>query len=325
MMVRVLCVTVIGVCAAISVVASARAAEIRVYPPPPPAVSPIAGAIDFHVHSAPDVFGRGYEDVDVARLAARQGMRALVLKNHVTSTADRAQMVTKAVPEIEAFGGIVLNQAVGGINAAAVEWMYRMEGGRGRVVWLPSFDADYHLRTFGEPGEGLKVAVDGVVTPEMEKVLRVIAREDLVLCTSHVSPEEALAVIRRGRELGASRFVITHAMADVPGFSIAQMKEAASMGAYMELVFLNDMMGPNAYLPWMRHWKRVSIADMAAAIKQVGAAHFILSSDLGQTGNPAHPDGYKLLVDGLGQAGVSRADIDLMMKRNPAWLLGLDG
>ncbi len=84
MMVRVLGVTVIGVCTAISVVASASAAEVRVYPPPPPAVSPIAGAIDFHVHSAPDVFGRGYEDADVARLAARQGMRALVLKNHVT-------------------------------------------------------------------------------------------------------------------------------------------------------------------------------------------------------------------------------------------------
>ena len=120
MIVRVLCVSVIGVCAAISVVASASAAEVRVYPPPPPAVSPIAGAIDFHVHSAPDVFGRGYEDADVGRLAARRGMRALVLKNHVTSTADRALMLTKAVPEIEAFGGIVLNQAVGEIGRAPV-------------------------------------------------------------------------------------------------------------------------------------------------------------------------------------------------------------
>jgi hypothetical protein len=34
------------------------AQELRVFPPPAPVVNPIQGAIDFHVHSAPDVFGR---------------------------------------------------------------------------------------------------------------------------------------------------------------------------------------------------------------------------------------------------------------------------
>src|SRR2546425_3603029 len=40
--------------------AGARAAEaqVRVFPPPPPAVSPLEGLIDFHTHCAPDVFGR---------------------------------------------------------------------------------------------------------------------------------------------------------------------------------------------------------------------------------------------------------------------------
>src|SRR5262245_6848269 len=33
-------------------------AQVRVFPPPPPAVSPIAGLMDTHVHAAPDVFGR---------------------------------------------------------------------------------------------------------------------------------------------------------------------------------------------------------------------------------------------------------------------------
>src|SRR5206468_11252227 len=34
------------------------AAQDRVFPPPPPAVSPTEGLIDFHNHCAPDVFGR---------------------------------------------------------------------------------------------------------------------------------------------------------------------------------------------------------------------------------------------------------------------------
>ena len=305
-------------------ITQATPAEVRVFPPPPPLKSPIEGAIDFHVHSAPDVFGRNMDDVDVARAALSQGMRAIVLKNHITNTADRAALAAKEVPGIEVFGGVVLNQAVGGINVAAVEWMYRMAGGRGKVVWMPTFDADHHLKTFKEKGEGIKVAKDGKVLPETEEVLKVIARENLVLHTGHVSPEEVLALVKRGKELGVKHMAVTHAMADVPGLSMAQMKEAAAMGAYMELVFLNHLMGPNAQLGWMKHWKQVSIADMAKAVKEVGAKHFILSSDLGQTGNPIHPDGYKILVVGLKKEGISEHDLDLMMKKNPARLLGLD-
>ncbi|GIX47519.1 MAG: hypothetical protein KatS3mg131_1730 [Candidatus Tectimicrobiota bacterium] len=299
-------------------------AQVRAFPPAPPLRSPIEGAIDFHVHSAPDVFGRNLDDIDVARAAAREGMRAIVLKNHITSTADRAALVQRLVPEIEVFGGIVLNQAVGGINPAAVEWMFRMAGGRGKVVWLPTFDADHHLKTFHQPGEGIRVARDGKVLPETEEVLKVIARENLVLHTGHVSPEETLLVLRRAKELGVKRMAVTHAMADVPGLSLEQMKQAAELGAYLELVFLNHLMGPHAHLGWMRHWKQVSIADMAKAIKAVGAAHFILSSDLGQTGNPIHSDGYKMLVLGLKQEGISQEELDLMMRVNPATLLGLE-
>jgi len=299
------------------------AQQVRVFPPPPPTQSPIAGAIDFHVHSAPDVFGRNLTDIEVAKSALSRGMRGLVLKNHITSTADRAALVMEAVPGIEVFGGIVLNQALGGINAAAVEWMYRMSGGRGKVVWLPTFDADNHLKTFKEPGEGIQVAVDGIVLPETEAVLKVIARENLVLHTGHVSPEETLVVIKRAKELGVNHIAVTHAMADVPGLSMAQMKEAAAMGAVMELVFLNHLMGEHAHLGWLRHWKQVSIPDMANAIKEIGAAHFILSTDLGQTGNPIHPDGYVQLVTGLLKEGIPQADVDMMMNTTPARLLGL--
>ena len=294
------------------------------FPPPPPRVSPIAGAIDFHVHSAPDVFGRSMDDVEVARLAKAAGMRGIVLKNHVTTTADRAFLVMRQVPGIEVFGGITLNHAVGGVNPAAVEWMHRMEGGRGKVVWLPTFESDNHHKVFKEPGEGLKVAVNGKVLPETEEVLKICARENLVLQTGHVSPEETLAVIKRGRELGVKNMIVTHAMAEVPGLSLDQMKQVAALGGYLEVIFLNTWMGPDAPHAWMRTWRKVSAADAAAAMKAIGAEHFVLGSDLGQTGNPTHPDGYKLLVLGLKKECISDAELDLMMRKNPAKILGLD-
>ena len=123
---------------------------VQGYSPPPPPVSPITGLIDFHTHAAPDIFGRAIDDDELAALAASRQMEAIVFKNHVTHTADRAWLVRKHVPGIKVFGGITLNRAVGGLNPQAVEWMWRMQGGYGRVVWFPTFDADNHVRKRSE-------------------------------------------------------------------------------------------------------------------------------------------------------------------------------
>ena len=180
------------------------------FPPPPPKVSPTAGVIDMHVHSHPDVFGRNMDDIDVAQLAKSKGMRGILLKNHVAETASRAALVMKVVPGIEVWGGIVLNKAVGGINPDAVEWMHRTYGGRGKVVWLPTFEADKHVKTLAKPdARGLVVAPGGQVIPEMEAILKIIARENLVLATGHVHPEEIIAVVRRVRDLGVRRMLVT--------------------------------------------------------------------------------------------------------------------
>ena len=72
-------------------------AQVRVFPPPPPAVSPIAGFMDTHVHTAPDVFGRGLDDEEACILYRDRGLEALVLKNHVLPTADRAWFARKRV------------------------------------------------------------------------------------------------------------------------------------------------------------------------------------------------------------------------------------
>ena len=305
--------------------ASVALAQPVGFPAAPPRVSPAQGTIDFHVHSEPDVFGRSMDDIDVAVLAKRKGMRGLVLKNHVTMTADRAVLVMKAVPGIEVFGGIVLNHAVGGINPAAVEWMHRMSGGRGKVVWLPTFDSDMHIKTLVDPkGSGITVAPNGVVTPPVEEVLKIIARENLVLATGHIHAEEVVAVVRRARELGVKNILVTHALTNIPGLSLEQAKQVVQMGAYLEYCYLQSMTGPDAQHAWMRHWTKVSLKDVARVVREIGAKSMVLSTDLGQHANMTHPDGMEDMITGLLKEGVSQADIDLMTKRNPARLLGLE-
>src|SRR5258708_683127 len=242
------------------------------FPPPPPKVSPVVGVIDMHVHSHPDVFGRNMDDIDVAQLAKAKGMRGILLKNHISETASRAALVMKVVPGIEVWGGIVLNKAVGGVNPDAVEWMHRVYGSRGKVVWLPTFESDKHVKTFGsKDAKGLMVAPNGQITPEMEAILKIIARENLLLATGHVHAEEVVAVVRRGRELGVKNMIVTHGLTNVPGLSMAQAKQVTDMGAVIEICFLQFQAGPNAPLAFLTHWTQINAKNVAQAVKEVAA------------------------------------------------------
>ncbi len=169
---------------------------VRGYSPPPPPVSPIRGLIDFHTHAAPDVFGRAVDDDELAAQAAARQMDAVVFKSHVTLTADRAWLARKHVPGVKVFGGITLNGAVGGLNPQAVEWMWRMQGGHGRVVWFPTFDADNHVRRAGTAPGGIRVVDErGAVLPAVRDVLKICAAQRLVVHTGHSSAEQALTLI----------------------------------------------------------------------------------------------------------------------------------
>jgi hypothetical protein len=305
--------------------AASHAFAQAAFPPPPPKVSPVIGVIDMHVHSHPDVFGRSMDDIDVATLAKSRGMRGILLKNHISETASRAALVMKVVPGIEVFGGVVLNNAVGGVNPNAVEWMHRIYGGRGKVVWLPTFESDKHVKTFGKPdAQGLVVAPNGQVTPEMEAILKIIARENLLLATGHVHPEEIIAVVRRGRELGVKNMLVTHGLTNVPGLTMAQAKEVVGMGAVIEVCFLQFQAGPNAPLAFLRHWTQINAKNVAQAVREFGAAGLVISSDLGQTANMTHPDGLEVAIGAMKAEGITDADIDTMMRKNPARLLGLN-
>ena len=275
---------------------------------------PLAGVIDIHVHSDPDSAPRSIDAIDLARLAKERGMRALVLKNHNESTAALAYVVRKEVPGIEIFGGIDLNRSVGGINPVAIEHMAQMKGGWGRVVWLPTFDAENQVRYSKENRPFVPVAKDGRLLPEVQQVMALVAKNRLTLETGHSSAEEGVLIAREARKQGVEHVVVTHAMQAPVHMSIAQMKEAATQGAYIEFVY-GSLLGRN---PEFR------IEDFVKAIREVGPAACILSSDLGQPGNPLHPDGLATFFEALRKQGVSQSDIDRMSKTNPARALGLE-
>ncbi len=273
----------------------------------------LAGAVDIHVHSDPDSIPRSIDAIELARLAKTRGIRALVLKNHYEPTASLAYVVRKEVPGIEIFGGIALNRTVGGVNPAAVERMTRVKGSWGRVVWMPTFDAENQVRYSKENRPYVSISKGGQLLPEVQEVLRIVSQNKLVLATGHSSAEEDLLLIREARKAGIESIVVTHAMRPPIRMTVEQMKAAAALGAYVEFVY-SGLIGPN---------KAASLEEYARAIRAVGPEHCILSSDLGQAGNPLHPDGLEAFFRGLRSQGFAEQKIDRMAKINPAKLLGL--
>ncbi len=308
--------TAVLLCAAASSPGSVGEWRVAAQANAPRADDWLSGAIDVHVHSIPDSETWRVDSLDVARLAKARGMRGLVLKSHWTSTAMLAYIVRKEVPGFEVFGGIGLSRATGGVNAAAVDEMARVTGGVGRVVWMPTLESEHGARQSGRPF--IPIARDGALLPEVKDVIGVIAKHNLVLATGHSSAEEDLLLVREGQRQGVQHMVITHAMSRPILMTVPQMQEAAKLGAFIEIVYVHSLT-----IPELKRTAAYSLADVAAVVRSVGPRSIILSTDMGQVGIPLPPDGLAAFAEGLHAQGISEADLKLMLKDNPARLLGL--
>ncbi len=268
------------------------------------------GVVDLHFHTGPDSRPRSVGDIEASRLAAEAGMRAILLKNHFTMTADRAAIAMGQVDGLEIFGGLALNRAVGGINPEAVRQMATFSGGRGKVVWLPTFDSEHAVTSGGGDGPFVSILEDGEPLPAVLEVFALLAEHDLTLAMGHSAPGEVLRLIPEARRLGVPRILVTHVFSQ--GATREQMRQMAEDDAIMEIDWLAVYRGGRP------------IEDYVSAIRELGAEAFFMSSDLGQEGNPLHAAGLRDYIRAMLAAGITEEEIDIMVRRNPARLLGLD-
>jgi hypothetical protein len=270
------------------------------------------GIIDVHQHVGPATqlsITRTLDAIEAAQIAKRNGMRAIVFKQHYLETASWAYLVSQVVPGIQLFGGVALNRSVGGLNPNAVEQVATFAGGFGRVVYFPTFESEHY-----NPGSPIAVPIakNGQLLPAVYDVLAVMAKYDMSMSTGHSSPQESLMLIKAAKEKGVNRIYVQHPMLQKVGMTIEQQKEAAKMGALLEYVIGEALGPPQAFTHW------------AEGIRAVGPENVIISTDLGQQGRPIHADGYKFVLPRLRKFGFTQAEIDIMTKRNPARFIGLE-
>ena len=273
----------------------------------------VEGAVDIHVHFAPDpkVERRG-SAIEIAEQAAKMGMQALVLKSHEYPTQPVAYTVSQIVPDITLIGGIALDYEVGGLNPAAVEATANMGG---RVVWMPTYSAQADRQHKGLSGGIFLLDDNGKLLPEVYAILEVVKAYDMVLATGHVSTLECMALVSEAKNLGINRVVVTHGTTSAfwTGMTPEDMKTMAGMGAYVEHCL--HVMMPMTY--------RMPPQDLVEVIRTIGTENCIISTDFGQDFHPMPAEGLRMGIATLLKAGLDEVELGMLVKDNPARLLGL--
>jgi hypothetical protein len=293
----------------------------------------IKGGIDLHVHAVPDLYKRPFTELEIARAAQEAGYRAILFKSHYTLNADRAILLNEVLAgPMKVYGGITLNHAVGGINPVAAFSAIRFGG---KEVKMPTIHAAHHIDISGPTYsyfedktppifanlKGITVLDEnGKLKKEVYEVLEVVKVEDVFLATGHLSYPELKVLIPEARRMGLKRIQVTHAESLFAELTVDQQLEFADQGAIIEHQL-------NRCLPIYFRGRegKMEPDEIAFNIRKVGAERCTLGTDLGQMFNPHPVDGFRMIVRVMMRCGLTDKEIDWLIRKNPARLLGLEG
>jgi hypothetical protein len=272
----------------------------------------LRGSYDIHQHSGPSATTeRLFDELDLAIQGCYIGQGGIVFKNHDTPTTRSVKLVQKVVDQwaeehnkkkIELFGGVVLNNTVGGLNPEAVVAAYRLGG---KYVWLPNLDSNHHRRVTGE-GEGKGIDIidksDNIV-PKMKDILELIAEGDMVLGIGHQSTRERFIVAREAVKMGIQRIEVNHVNYPMTWLTPKQCKEFVDLGAYIG-IYAMDM--GNFY----------TMDEVMPIYETVGPEKIVLGYDCGHVGLPYALDGLRRLILEFLIRGVPDEHVKLMCQTN---------
>ena len=282
----------------------------------------LSGAIDIHIHSAPDLYPRILNDIELAIHAQEMGMAAIVIKNHFTETAGRAQLTADATG-FRVFGELHSTSLWGGLDPTPRSEQPSSWGPKPcgcprfilsslwptRATW-PTWPVRSEQSSGYLYPEGRRIPQE-----ELYPIFDLIIEARLLLATGHVSIEASQSGRPGGRQTGVKKIVVTHPLASFLNYTVEDMKEILDLGAtWLEHVF-NDTTRQVGH--------PITRDALFSGIKAVGAKHCIMSTDAGQWLNPVPCQQMGIYIQDMLHFGFSEEDIRTMVSDNPGAMLGL--
>ena len=290
----------------------------------------LKGLVDIHIHAGPSLMPREIDAIEMAQAAIKAGYRAISIKDHYYCTAAMSGMIEKHFAKesgLKVFGGLALNNAVGGLNPKAADAAIALGS---KIIYMPTVSSENHI--VKHQGHGFKfpqgkamslpespitmLDEKGNLVPEAVACIEVVAKyPDVVLATGHGTREEVNAIVEKAHEFGVKHLCVNHPTYMI-GATLDDLKYWASLGAYIEHTAV--LCVPSSALYCLK------TNEIVEAIRVVGAEHTILSSDWGQAGNGSPVDGIAKFIELLRENGISEDELVQMTQSNPSKLLSLD-
>ncbi len=283
------------------------------------------GAVDLHVHSGPSTMSRMLDHLEQVDDAAKAGMRGVLFKDHYYSVGPMLPMMRRLNPhkQVEMYGSLVLNTTVGGLNPHAVD--FNLKAGT-KLIYMPTAHAANHIRSnyrkkrlasnvqLMEPYAITVVDDRGRLLDVVKEILDLIAANDAIISSGHLHVAEAWALFTEAKKRGVKRMIMNHPTYGLHS-TIDDIREMAEMGVLMEqsaCLFVDSRF--NVFPP--EHLKE--------QIDAAGPENSSIGSDLGQVDNPSPVEGLRQAIRLCLGLGYTPAEIRLMVRDNPARVVGLD-
>ena len=267
---------------------------------------------DLHTHTRPSHIERALDDDELIHDAKKAGMQGVMIKSHYEPTQSRAILANTRHRDsgVRAFGGVVLNQSVGGLNPYAVHSTLKLGGS---IVYLPTLDSLHAMgvvgfSVFGREGICLLDST-GNLKPQVYEILEIVRGHNACLATGHISAEEAYAVCKAGTAMGV-RMLLQHPECRSTQYPIAMQKEIADMGVIIEKFWLNVI-------------DKVVTADhLHHTIGEIGAHRIIMVTDHGQASNKRPVDAMIDFIYEMLTRGTTEGEIKNMVRILPRAVVG---
>lgn len=278
----------------------------------------LEGMYDLHVHPAPSIQKRKFTALEAIRLANEERMAGILFLDHTYNTTTMAETINEMGFKTKAFGAIMLNEAVGGINPSVVEIAIALGT---KQIQMPTYSSKAHLEAYGDDQKifPYKKRIKPIyvldehsrLIPEVEEIINLVKGSQSFLATGHLSTSEVDAIVKRAKEVGCMVMVCS-VSTDMPGYPLDAQKRWASENVFMEHDYMAITDVPHV---------RTSIDTVVNQIKTIGAERCVLGTDAGNIRLPDNVTAMKEFINQLLNAGISEKEIDIMTRKNPKILL----
>lgn len=276
----------------------------------------LEGALDVHVHADPcSLIARSQDYTEVALECARAGMRAVVRKDHMYSTVGEALAIQRHVDDlvergalahrIEVYGGVPTRFCA---DSSLVRDALRF--GTLKEIWM-------------NPVGGVSL-LDGTKVREEVRDLIKLARDNRI-GLNFGPPNHSSVYGETGDYDGLAPLV--EAVAEIgclacldhplSSYDVDEIEKLTPPGVYAGLFCFPS-------LPSIIKGPLADPQETLELVRRIGPERCIVASDVGTMLEPTTLESMRLMVRFLLTLGLSERDVDLMLKVNPAKLIGLE-